>query len=904
MNINEAITAIKDINSLKTVIEHYGATVKKAGNDWVACCPLHNEKTASFHINEKDGVALYKCFGCGKGGDIITLVRELENLTGDDATVEAVKKAYEILGLPLELELDKLGRLKKYIMTNSYYQRAGHQITKIYVYKNENEDPLYCKIRYTPKTFGFYGIEDCGDYYKTKKLDGEKVLYNLPQVKKAIEKGNNIYIVEGEKDADNLIAKGFVATTSCSSGEWNDNYTQELRGAKVIFIGDTGKAGEKYKDLVWNALKDVVTSFKIVTLPGLKELGDNKDVTDWLEAGHTKEELVNAIKNSLDLLDKNQLQQDNFGIYKTVFEEKGKGEDAYTVEKKVYLTDFNLITAGISRNIDTNDQEISITIKNSFGKMTTISEDARTLFNEIKNFRTALGIDYNFSGKMDDLISLKKWIVRYFVRTDKHVYQVTGIRNVNGEYALVTNGGILYKDGRWDASITADNVFHDIDFAGIEDLTKEEAEELAQHLLTFNSDTVVYNTLGAGLVQMLNSFVRDSKKDNLPVLFNIGESNAGKSKAQHILKLLFNNTKGALGFNVITPFTLQKAMGDTYLPLFVDEIKPSKDGGNKKMLLSRIVRSATEGYTNFKGTQSQKLNQYETNACLILTGEDGTDETAVVNRTNTVRYSRMNFTETGEKSIEYLCSSSRGEELVRKLSKQLYLYVLNNYDPQVIEVKYDVIKNNPDYPLEKIVDDRIRKTAIYTIMGLELLNDTFTKLGVDLLIFGFTLDIVAEAVVDNLIEEVNDGGETALAEYEKILLDIDHLAGNVDIAIRLREGTDYKVTEDGNVALIIPVIWDKLEKYYKSYKTGNIPLDKGTFTKTLRNSKYFKDYKSVTFKDYEEAVDGSKHARWKSKRAYIINGATLGTLEVENLIEVNTKKDGKIIEVDFADNPF
>ena len=170
--------------------------------------------------------------------------------------------------------------------------------------------------------------------------------------------------------------------------------------------------------------------------------------------------------------------------------------------------------------------------------------------------------------------------------------------------------------------------------------------------------------------------------------------------------------------------------------------------------------------------------------------------------------------------------------------------------------------------------------------------------------FGFTLDMVAEAVVDNLIEEVNDGGETALAEYEKILLDIDHLAGNVDIAIRLREGTDYKVTEDGNVALIIPVIWDKLEKYYKSYKTGNIPLDKGTFTKTLRNSKYFKDYKSVTFKDYEEAVDGSKHARWKSKRAYIINGATLGTLEVENLIEVNTKKDGKIIEVDFADNPF
>ena len=623
--------------------------------------------------------------------------------------------------------------------------------------------------------------------------------------------------------------------------------------------------------------------------------------TTYFNPPLSQEEVEDTVNSVMKYVNQSDLKTDDYGIYKTIVRKTDDGEEYVSV----HLTDFIVKDAKIIRNLDTDEQIIEMVVSDYFKNTNTITADARTLFNEIKNIRTALGIDYNFTGtRVEDLIKLKKYIVTNCVSEDKVSYQKTGIRKINDQYVLVTNAGILYPNGEWNTTIAADNVFHDIDFAGIEDLTKEEAEELAQHLLTFNSDTVVYNTLGAGLVQMLNSFVRDSKKDNLPVLFNIGESNAGKSKAQHILKLLFNNTKGALGFNVITPFTLQKAMGDTYLPLFVDEIKPSKDGGNKKMLLSRIVRSATEGYTNFKGTQSQKLNQYETNACLILTGEDGTDETAVVNRTNTVRYSRMNFTETGEKSIEYLCSSSRGEELLRKLSKQLYLYVLNNYDPQVIEVKYDVIKNNPDYPLGKIVDDRIRKTAIYTIMGLELLNDTFTKLGVDLLMFGFTLDMVAEAVVDNLIEEVNDGGETALAEYEKILLDIDHLAGNVDIAIRLREGTDYKVTEDGNVAIIMPAIWDKLEKYYKSYKTGNIPLDKGTFTKTLRNSKYFKDYKSVTFKDYEEAVDGSKHARWKSKRAYVINGATLGTLEVENLIEVDTKKDGKIIEVDFADNPF
>lgn len=900
----------KDLDNLITVINSYGYDIEQGK---AICCPLHDEDTASFHINTgADGEAYWKCFGCDKGGDMYSFVMEMDNI----GFAEAKAKVCEILGVPNNDTPSKLTKFKEaFAKVRPAKADDTYHYDRMHLYMNDNNDPVIGKVIWKndsgKKEAVTYKIIDKGDYYQygtKKKLgDYEYVVYNYPKVKEAIDKGYPIYFVEGEKDADNLIRLGKCATTIISKNNNADvweKYQEQLRGAKIVFIGDTGNAGKKFRENCWNNLRSVITSFKVVTLPGIEELGDNKDITDWLEAGHTKDELIMAVRNSLDLLDKNQLQQDNFGIYKTVIEEKGKGDDKYTVEKKVYLTDFNVISAGISRNIDTDDQEISITIKNSFGKMTTISEDARTLFNEIKNFRSALGIDYNFSGKMDDLITLKKWIVRYFVRADKHVYQVTGIRNVNGEYALVTNNGILYKDGRWDTSITADNVFHDIDFTGIGDLTKEEAEELAQHLLTFNSDTVVYNTLGAGLSQMLNSFVRDSKKDNLPVLFNIGESNAGKSKAQHILKLLFNNTKGALGFNVITPFTLQKAMGDTYLPLFVDEIKPSKDGGNKKMLLSRIVRSATEGYTNFKGTQSQKLNQYETNACLILTGEDGTDETAVVNRTNTVRYSRINFTETGEKSIEYLCSSSRGEELLRKLSKQLYLYVLNNYDAQVIEVKYDIIKNNPDYPLEKIVDDRIRKTAIYTIMGLELLNDTFTKLGVELLMFGFTLDMVAEAVVDNLIEEVNDGGDTALAEYEKILLDIDHLAGNVDIAIRLREGTDYKVTDDGDVAIIIPAIWDKLEKYYKSYKTGNIPLDKGTFIKTLKNSKYYKDYKPVTFKDYEEAVDGSKHARWKTKKAYILNAITLGSLEVENLIEADTRKDGKIIEVDFADNPF
>ena len=111
---------------------------------------------------------------------------------------------------------------------------------------------------------------------------------------------NNVYFVEGEKDADTLNKLGLTTTTILAKTNdekvWN-KYKMQLQNSKIVFIGDTGKAGEEFKQLVWEHLKDVIQTFKVVDLPGLKEMGDNKDVTDWLEAGHTKDELIEAIKD-------------------------------------------------------------------------------------------------------------------------------------------------------------------------------------------------------------------------------------------------------------------------------------------------------------------------------------------------------------------------------------------------------------------------------------------------------------------------------------------------------------------------------------------------------------------------------------------------------------------------------
>lgn len=65
-------------------------TLKKKGVNYQACCPFHNEKTPSFVVSPSKG--LYKCFGCGKGGNAVSFVMEHESLTYVDALKWVAKK--------------------------------------------------------------------------------------------------------------------------------------------------------------------------------------------------------------------------------------------------------------------------------------------------------------------------------------------------------------------------------------------------------------------------------------------------------------------------------------------------------------------------------------------------------------------------------------------------------------------------------------------------------------------------------------------------------------------------------------------------------------------------------------------------------------------------------------------
>ncbi len=93
-------SCVRDLRTRVNIVDVIAGTValKKAGSRFKGLCPFHQEKSPSFHVNPDMGV--YKCFGCGKSGDLITFVRETEGLN----FVEAVETVAKRFNFTLEYE--------------------------------------------------------------------------------------------------------------------------------------------------------------------------------------------------------------------------------------------------------------------------------------------------------------------------------------------------------------------------------------------------------------------------------------------------------------------------------------------------------------------------------------------------------------------------------------------------------------------------------------------------------------------------------------------------------------------------------------------------------------------------------------------------------------------------------
>ena len=81
------------------VVQDY-VSLKKKGANWMACCPFHKEKTASFSVSPAKDI--FYCFGCQKGGSVFNFVMEIERVAFPDA----IKIVAEKTGVPLPKLVD------------------------------------------------------------------------------------------------------------------------------------------------------------------------------------------------------------------------------------------------------------------------------------------------------------------------------------------------------------------------------------------------------------------------------------------------------------------------------------------------------------------------------------------------------------------------------------------------------------------------------------------------------------------------------------------------------------------------------------------------------------------------------------------------------------------------------
>lgn len=144
-----------------------------------------------------------------------------------------------------------------------------------YIYHDDIGDPYLRVTRMSDKSFRQSHWEIDG--WETGKPKGDPVPYRLPDI--IARPDETIWLVEGEKDADNLSALGLLATTAPGGGgnfPTTPDFGQWFDGRKVIAIMDNDATGLKWRERVTQSIADVTH----LTMPA-----PHKDVSDWLKAG-------------------------------------------------------------------------------------------------------------------------------------------------------------------------------------------------------------------------------------------------------------------------------------------------------------------------------------------------------------------------------------------------------------------------------------------------------------------------------------------------------------------------------------------------------------------------------------------------------------------------------------------
>ncbi|MBX9656151.1 hypothetical protein K2Y11_21250 [bacterium] len=241
--------------------------VMKSENGWEARCPAHDDNRQSLSVSIGDnGKMLYYCHaGC------------------------SMDSIWKKLGIPY-IQFTAPGST----LAQSKARKSLGKVLASYDYFDETGKLIYQVRRHEPKDFRQYHATNDGRL--KAGLNGcRRVLYRFPELL-AAPPTETVFIVEGEKDCDNLRSLGLIATTNSGGAEkWIDDFNAHFKNRNVVILPDNDEPGRKHASKIASRIQTIAASVKIIQLPSLPAKGD---VSDWIAAGGTKEQLLELVAKS------------------------------------------------------------------------------------------------------------------------------------------------------------------------------------------------------------------------------------------------------------------------------------------------------------------------------------------------------------------------------------------------------------------------------------------------------------------------------------------------------------------------------------------------------------------------------------------------------------------------------
>ena len=835
---------IQDVDLKSLIEQETGERFNKEKKIHSPFNPGDKNPSFSIYYNANAGKMKFKDFSTGEEGDCVDFIMKHKNID--------YKQARAYLGLPVEKTEQELqgDKVRNYIEweIEKKADRKDYKLVGLFPFVNENNNIIYYKAKFLKpdgkKMTPYYHIGEDGKVNRGR--NGKELIYNFYNVLKAIKNNDVIIITEGEKNANrfNMLFRNGYCSTSVKGLKIED--LQELdffNGAKIYVCGDSGKAGQYYKDNIYKALFKNSKSFKIINLPGLEKLGDNKDIEDYINAGHNRNDVLKAFDRSLDLKDIYQLQQDKHGIYKLI-KENDESDISY---RKKYISNFNIVNVKSLEYVDEELSYIETTFKDEYGEEITRTGSV-TVLDDLKSFKAFLrSPKLTFEGKSEDLIELKKWINKYFIDEYYNVVNGNQFREVNGEVMYISPNGALKNDGNVNDYIKSDGD-ENINVLDIEPIGSEELEELMQHLFNFSEFKNSYTIIGT-IINDLAIYQGIKANISFPHLLIVGESGSGKSTIlKKVVGGLLNYSEGNIKSMSTTAFAIDKILCTGNYPAVFDEYKPQQFSDSKNKSLSDTFRNSYDRATKERGQKDQTTKKYRYCSPLIIAGEESFkgDEKAAYERSCIVYLSKAERTEEHTNNMNWIIKNN---SLLNKLGKEIIKTILNiglDEYRSLREMLENTLRDNYSY-----LEDRPLNNVISACTGIEILNKILIKHGLP--VIKNYLGYIADNMKTEVIEAVENDG----AIYEKIFKLMNNML-EIKPGLKDTNYNNYMVYfKDDSTYIRLELLWSEYSKYIKEYNLneGIENFKKSDFGKQIKKAGFVKnaqkkikiDRKAVSF---------------------------------------------------------